>query len=102
VDIAIRQPSPGAPSTQSSGSATASRKTSLNMVRPVISRSGRMSMPGACMSSRKYVMPWCFRSGSVRARQMAQSRIDACRATWSGVMAIGTALTSRECGVWQN
>ena len=73
VDMATRQPSPGAPSTQSSGTNTLSRKTSLNMVRPVISRSGRMSMPGACMSTRKYVIPWCFRAGSVRARQMAQS-----------------------------
>ena len=50
---ATRQPSPGAPSTQWSGTNTSSRKTSLNMVQPVISRSARMSMPGACMSTRK-------------------------------------------------
>ena len=32
-----------------------------------------MSMPGECMSTRKYVIPWCFgTSGSVRARQMPQ------------------------------
>ena len=40
----------------------------------MISRSGRMSMPGDFMSTRKYVMPLCFgASGSVRARQTPQS-----------------------------
>ena len=38
---------------------------------PVSSRSGRMSMPGVFMSTRKQLMPSCFgASGSVRARQM--------------------------------
>ena len=49
----IRQPSPGAPTTASSGTNTSLKKTSLNMAAPVSSRSGRMSMPSARMSTMK-------------------------------------------------
>ena len=71
---AARQPSPGAPTTQSSGTNTWSRKTWLNISRPVISRSGRMSMPGLSIATRKYVRPLCLGAlASVRARQIAQS-----------------------------
>ena len=38
---------PSSPTTQSSGTNTSSRNTSLNSASPVISRSGRTSMPGA-------------------------------------------------------
>ncbi|SKT97064.1 Uncharacterised protein [Mycobacteroides abscessus subsp. abscessus] len=73
---ARRQPSSTEPTTFSSGTMTPSRKTSLNISSPVISRSGRTVMPGVFMSSRKYVMPLCLgTSGLVRARQMAQSAI---------------------------
>jgi hypothetical protein len=47
------QPPSTSPITQSSGTNTSSRNTSLNMARPVISRSGRMSMPGVAMSTMK-------------------------------------------------
>ena len=47
------QPSPGSATTHSSGTKTSSRKTSLNSASPVISRSGRTSMPGLRMSTRK-------------------------------------------------
>ena len=50
---ATRQPSPGAPTTQSSGTKTWSRNTWLNIWRPVISRSGLMSMPGLSIATRK-------------------------------------------------
>ena len=49
----MRQPSPGAPTTASSGTKTSLKKTSLNMAAPVSSRSGRMSIPSACMSTMK-------------------------------------------------
>ena len=71
---AIRQPSPGFPTTQSSGTNTSSRKTSLNTARPVISRNGRISIPLLSMSTRKNVSPRCLGAAlSVRARQIAQS-----------------------------
>ena len=67
---ASRQPSFTVPTTISSGTNTPSRKTSLNNAWPVISRSGRIKIPGELMSIRKYVIPLCFgASGSVRARQ---------------------------------
>ena len=47
------QPPSTSPTTQSSGTNTSSRNTSLNISRPVISRSGRMSRPGAFMSTMK-------------------------------------------------
>ncbi len=75
---ATAQPWPTAPSRWLSGMRTPVRKTSLNSASPVIWRSGRTSTPGACMSQRKYVMPWCLGSaGSVRAIRMAQ------RAVWA-------------------
>ena len=68
------QPPLTSPTTQSSGTNTLSRKTSLNSASPVISRSGRTSMPGEDMSTRKYVIPSCRgEPGSVRAMQIAQS-----------------------------
>ena len=50
---ATRQPSPGAPSRFSPGMRTPSRNTSEKWASPVICRSGRTSMPGVDMSSRK-------------------------------------------------
>ncbi len=41
------------PSTLDTGMATSVRKTSLKWASPVICRSGRTSMPGVVMSSRK-------------------------------------------------
>ena len=45
------QPPSTSPITQSSGTNTSSKNTSLNISMPVISRSGRMSMPGVRMST---------------------------------------------------
>ena len=50
---ARRQPPFTAPTTQSSGTKTSVKNTSLNMAAPVISRSGRTSMPSLCMSTMK-------------------------------------------------
>ena len=63
---AARQPSLTAPTTQSSGTNTSDRNTSLNMAKPVSSRSGRMSMPSLVMSTQKQVMPSCFGDGRDR------------------------------------
>ena len=41
------------PTTQSSGTKHSSKNTSVNSASPVISRSGRISMPGEVMSTRK-------------------------------------------------
>ena len=58
------------------GTRASLRNTSLNIAWPVISRSGRTSTPGWCMSSAKHVMPWCFgTSGFVRAISMPRSAI---------------------------
>ena len=47
---------------------TSVKKTSLNSASPVIWKSGRTSTPGACMSTRKAVIPLCLgTSGLVRA-----------------------------------
>ncbi len=46
----------------------------MNISRPVISRSGRISIPELVISTRKNVIPLCLGTvASVRARQMAQS-----------------------------
>ena len=50
---ATRHPSPTSPSTLAAGMRTSSRNTSLKWASPVICRSGRMSMPGLAMSTRK-------------------------------------------------
>ena len=56
-----------------SGTRAPSMKTSLNIARPVISRSGRISTPGWSISNPKYEMPVCFGdSGSVRAISMPE------------------------------
>ena len=71
---ARRHPPFTAPTTQSSGTKTSVKNTSLNIAAPVISRRGRTSMPSVCMSTMKYVMPSCLvASGSLRARQIPQS-----------------------------
>ena len=63
------QPSPGSPTTQSSGTNTSSRKTSLNIASPVISRSGRTSMPAAVMSTQEVGDALVLRGVRVGARQ---------------------------------
>ena len=51
-----------------SGTRTSVKKTSLKLAPPVIWRNGRISTPGARMSTTKPVRPLCLgRSGSVRA-----------------------------------
>ena len=52
-----RQPSPGSPRRSASGMRTSVKYTSLNSASPVIWRSGRVSTPGACMSTTKAVRP---------------------------------------------
>ena len=76
VAMATVQPSCSGPSRASAGRRTSSRNTSSNSEPPVIWRSGRTSMPGGAMSTRKNEMPLCFGASSterVRARQMPQS-----------------------------
>ncbi len=50
---ARRHPPLTCPTTQSSGTKTSVKNTSLNIAAPVISRSGRTSMPSVCMSTMK-------------------------------------------------
>ena len=51
-----------------------SNPDSASWAMPVICFSGRTSMPGVRMSTKKYVMPWCFgTSTSVRVRRIPQS-----------------------------
>ena len=62
------QPLLTSPRRWSSGTRTSVKKTSLKLAPPVIWRSGRISTPGAFMSTTKPVRPLCLgRSGSVRA-----------------------------------
>ena len=68
VVSATAHPPPTSPSTSSCSTRASVKKTSLKMARPVISRIGRTSMPGWCMSMTKYVRPRCLgTSESVRA-----------------------------------
>ena len=74
VVLATVQPLFTAPMRASSRTTASVKKTSLNIVLPVISRSGRTSTPGWCMSNANQVMPWCFGTvGSVRASSMPRS-----------------------------
>ena len=62
------QPLLTSPRRSESGTRTSVKKTSLKLAPPVIWRSGRISTPGARMSTTKPVRPLCLgRSGSVRA-----------------------------------
>ncbi len=54
------QPSSTSPSRCESGTRTSLKNTSLNVAPPVICRSGRTSIPGACMSTSNIVRPLCF------------------------------------------
>ena len=68
--MAIRQPSFSPPMSASAGTRTSEKNTSLKSDVPVISRSGRVSMPGSDMSSANALMPACFATdGSVRANK---------------------------------
>ena len=53
VVLATAHPLLTPPMAASAGTRTSVRNTSLNMARPVSSRSGRISMPGWCMSTAK-------------------------------------------------
>ena len=71
--IDTSQPLPSSPSRSPTGIFTSSKNTSQNSESPVISRIGRMSMPGSSMSTMNVVMPSCLRPraiavGSVRMR----------------------------------
>ena len=71
--MATFQPAPTSPTRRESGTTTSVRKTSLYSASPVIWRSGRTSIPGSDMSTRKKLRPaWRGTFGSVRARRMAQ------------------------------
>ncbi len=69
-----RKPALSSPTRCESGTRTSVRNTSLNPAVPVIWRNGRTSTPGACMSTRNVVRPWCLgTSGSVRHTASATS-----------------------------
>ena len=68
VVLATAQPLLSPPIMFASGTRAPSRKTSLNIARPVISRSGRISTPGWSISNAKYEMPVCFGALRVGAR----------------------------------
>ena len=77
VVSATRQPSLTSPSRWSSGTRTSLKNTSLKLAPPVIWRSGRISTPGACMSTTKPVRPLCLGwSGS--ERQMTSPMSEYC------------------------
>jgi hypothetical protein len=62
------QPLPGPPIRSAWSQIAPSRKTSLKIASPVISRRGRMVTPGWSRGNANHEMPACFgTSGSVRA-----------------------------------
>ena len=67
VVLATAQPLLRSPMMAASDTRASVRKTSLNSAWPVISRSGRTSTPGWCMSIANQVMPWCLGSSGVGA-----------------------------------
>ncbi len=72
--IAIRQPSPGAPSRCSTGIRTSSQKTSAVSASPLAITMGRTVTPGSLIETRKAEMPLCLGTlGSVRASSRHQS-----------------------------
>ena len=77
VVLATRQPLPRPPMTQASGTRTSVMNTSLNIARPVISLSGRTSMPGWSMSMTKNVMPSCLGT-STEVRAMRIPHLENC------------------------
>ncbi len=91
--MATIQPSPSPPRRLSTGIEASLKKTSLNISSPDMSRMGRASMPGVCMSMMKAVMPSCLapRSmavGSVRRRKSPH------RARWAVEIQIFWPLTT--------
>jgi len=84
------QPFPTPPSTCSGPSRTPSRKTSQNSSEPVISRIGRIVMPGSSMGTTKAVNPaWRSTLGSVRARSIPMS------AHWASVHQVFCPVTTK-------
>ena len=71
VTFAKRQPSSCSPTRLAAGRRTSVKKTSLNVLAPVISRIGRISIPGRSIGQMKYETPLCLgASGFVRAIKM--------------------------------
>ena len=71
VTLASAQPWFTSPTRLPAGMRTSVKNTSLKSASPVISRIGRISMPGRSIGQMKYEMPWCLgASGSVRAMRM--------------------------------
>jgi hypothetical protein len=65
------QPCSTSPITFACGTRASLKNTSLKVAPPVISFSGRTSMPGWCMSITKYVIPACLGTSTfVRAMRM--------------------------------
>ena len=69
VVIATRQPSCSGPSSAVRGTRTSVKKISLNSFSPVIVISGRTSIPGSVMSTRRQEMPLCFGAVGVGAHE---------------------------------
>ncbi len=74
VALAIRQPSPGAPTTRAASVRAPSKKTSLNSAVPVSCRIGRTVIPGWSIGTSRYDRPRArLEPGSVRASTKHQS-----------------------------
>ncbi|MCY1351158.1 hypothetical protein D9M69_374150 [compost metagenome] len=72
--MAMRQPSPGSPSTSAAAARAPSKNTSLNSAPPPICRIGRISMPGWSSGSIRKIRPLLPREpGSQRASTKIQS-----------------------------
>src|SRR3984957_18022851 len=98
VALATAQPALTSPTTSASGMNTSSRKTSLNIASPVISRSGRTVTPGGAMSTTSIVMPLCLgASGSVRtvARPRLADRASLVQTFWPPTRQPPSARTAR-------
>ena len=77
--MAMRQPSPGAPTIMSAGVRAPSKNTSQKWSPPVISTSGRTSMPGWSIGRSRKEMPLCF-GPAVSVRQSA--KIQSANCAW--------------------
>src|SRR5271156_3761179 len=71
--LAMVQPPFSGPTRFSFGTFTSVKKVSQNGEAPAISRIGRTSTPGSCMSISRKEMPSCFLEVSVRTRQKHMS-----------------------------
>ena len=97
VAMAMRQPSPGAPTIMSAGVRAPSKKTSQKWSPPVISTSGRTSMPGWCIGQEEERDALVLRPAGVGAAE-GEDPVGELRLAGPDLLAVDHPLVAVESG----